>query len=230
VGKQNYIEDLLAKDWFAEVSAEVCKIELAPDLQKYTTDNLLDLAYTIASGTSKLVEALEEKRNQQQLKRLAEHIKWGRWDFISAHIQDGGEITDEVRTFLVDVLNGNGSRLGNRPQSIKTLERHNQITLFVVDAVQGGQSAAQAYRDASERFGGTPENIERICKKRAEYVVNFVQYREWVKQLNVRTRAALQRIMGEIRRRGPPPAKPRYEVSKGALTEHFLTPCLLGTS
>jgi Arm DNA-binding domain len=47
VGKQNYIEDLLAKDWFAEVSAEVCKIELAPDLQKYTTDNLLDLAYTI---------------------------------------------------------------------------------------------------------------------------------------------------------------------------------------
>jgi hypothetical protein len=229
VSKQNHIEEMLAKDGFEKVRIRFLQPELAGDLQKYTTDQLLDLAYTVASVTQGLVGGLEEIENRQHSERLAEHIKWGRWEFISDHIQDGGEITDELRAFLVEVLNGK-KRDNRRPTSSKIHEQHNRITLFVVEAVRGGQIAAEAYRDASDRFGPTPETIEEICKRKAEGVINLVHYMAWVKDLQEKTREALERIGAELLRRGLPPAKPRYEVSKGALTEHFLTPCLLGTS
>jgi hypothetical protein len=200
------------------------------DLQKLTSSQLLERAAILQHGFPKVISKICELLKQELPRHIAKHAKHGRWDFVSDHIQNGGEITDELRTFLVEVLNGK-RRPNNRTQSLKILQRHRRATRFVIAAVREGQSAAKAYRDASERFGLTPERIEDVCREHAPFVVSSLQRNELLekatKALAARVRSALRAIRDELVRRGP---TPRYEVSKGALTEHFITPCLLGTS
>jgi hypothetical protein len=175
-----------------------------------------------------LLSKLTQMRDEMNTKNVARLAKNGSWDATAHHIQGGGELNDELRAFLVSVLNGKRRDSSSRPISFAVAQKHTRATKYVVEAVRKGQAAAPAYPDAATHFGLTPESIERVCRVRAAGLVRGMVFEECCEFIVKNAGLACKLLLEELRRRGED--IPRYEVSKGALTEHFVTPCLLRTS
>jgi hypothetical protein len=189
---------------------------------------LSDMVGKIQSSLPDLVSRLTKIMDEMNSKNIARLAKNGSWDAVAHHIQNGGELDDELRVFLVSVLNGKRRDGPNRPPSFAARQRHTQIAEFVVKAVRGGQTAAAAYRDAASHFGMTSESVERVCKECAAGLVRGMVFDGHCETIVKNAVLACKLLLEELARRGED--IPRYEVSKGALTGHFVAPCLLRTS
>lgn len=217
--RKNYIEEALilaAKRYLPPDSRKLRAI----DWSKASTKTLWQVLAIIIEVVPKHAGLLKRRALKYRALQTEEQLRDGNWSAAAAYLREGGDVSDEIRSLLADILEGK-RRYPNRPPSVQTLRLHNKVAAFVVEGVRSGMSAARAYRVASERFGLVPESIEDICKKRASTHAELARISELYRLEFDAFSDMAKRIVEELESRGVT-RRPRFFPAKGGLTEHFL--------
>ena len=96
---------------------------------------------------------------EQQIVRA---VRYGDWSFLAEYLKLGFEITDdEMRKFVIAVLEQEIKKPNNRAASFKTRMREMDVGLFVSEQVKHGKKKERAIEDAEEKFDLSRRHIQR---------------------------------------------------------------------
>jgi hypothetical protein len=84
------------------------------------------------------------------------------WRELARHIASGGEITPEIRKFIVAVLRGEVTRPKKRPPSSAAVDRHLTVATFVFLARRFG--IKNATQKAAQKYYLDHRSVQRILK------------------------------------------------------------------
>jgi hypothetical protein len=84
----------------------------------------------------------------------------GDWAPLCNYVRDGDRITPEIRSFLVDVLNGRIKKPPKKISRVETLLRNDRLVQFVWEARQRGDKDVP--QQAVNKFGRTWRQLQKI--------------------------------------------------------------------
>jgi hypothetical protein len=88
----------------------------------------------------------------------------GDWEPLASYIEKGGDINDDIRKFIVDVLKGKVRRPKNRPRRAATLLHHAKIAWHVREWTAEGLEPEAAIEKAMEFFNVDRRTVQRAMK------------------------------------------------------------------
>jgi hypothetical protein len=94
----------------------------------------------------------------------------GDWEELARHIEKGGDITDDMRKFIADVLRGRKRAVTHRPPKERVDERNKTIALVVRQLEESGLGATAAKQLAAEKFNLDFRSVQRVATKWKSFV------------------------------------------------------------
>jgi hypothetical protein len=127
-------------------------------------DTLKTLFKLVDTQNAFLAGTLTQVMEKASTEGVPKAIKDGDWKALASYLRLGGNITDELRGYLADILDGKVKRLDNRPPSRLTTARTKMIGHCVMAWRSAGIKPKVAESMAIERFGADRTTIQRAVK------------------------------------------------------------------
>lgn len=101
---------------------------------------------------------------------LARAQETGDWEGLARHLERGGEVTDETRKFLADVLRGKKRENATRPPNETIKTRNKNIAMMVLLLKESGVRPTAAKQLAAEKFNLDFRSIQRASAEWESFV------------------------------------------------------------
>jgi hypothetical protein len=99
-----------------------------------------------------------------------ERAQMGDREALARHLEGGGEVTDEARKFLAEVLRGKKREIPRRPPEERIETRNQTIALVVLWMKESGVKPTAAKQFAADKFNLDLRSIQRASAKWEPFV------------------------------------------------------------